>query len=173
LRGGVLAYGYVSGEHITGFEEGRPLFVRSSGSNFNLANFIRANLFAALGALRTGLDILLEKEAVEISEIMGHGGFFKTRNVGQKIMSAVIQAPVTVMDTAGEGGAWGSALLASYMVNGGTYSSLEDFLRKNVFKDNTVITVAPDQTDVEGFKAFMKRYTAGLPIERAAVECLK
>lgn len=170
--GGLLAYGYVSGEHITKFEEGRPLFVRSAGSNFNLANFIRVNLFAALGALRTGLDILFEKESVTINEIMGHGGFFKIKEVGPKIMSTAIQAPVTVLDTAGEGGAWGISLLASYMANGGSLS-LEDFLKEAIFKGNAGTTVAPDKKDVEGFNKFMKRYSAGLAIERAAVESLE
>ncbi|HEX3029357.1 MAG TPA: FGGY-family carbohydrate kinase, partial [Clostridia bacterium] len=115
--GGLLAYGYISGEHITHFEEGRPMFVRSSNSNFNLANFIRANLFTSLGALRTGLNILFEKESVKVDEILGHGGFFKTREVGQRIMAAAVNVPVSVMETAGEGGAWGIALLASYMAN--------------------------------------------------------
>ena len=101
--------GYLSGEHITGFAEGRPLFVRSSQSNFNLANFMRVNLFTSLGALRIGMDILFEKESVQIDEIRGHGGFFKTREVGQKIMAAAANVPISIMETAGEGGAWGIA----------------------------------------------------------------
>ena len=171
--GGLLAYGYISGEHITHFEEGRPMFVRKAGSKFNLANFIRVNLFTALGALKTGLNILLDKESVRVDEITGHGGFFKTREAGQKIMAAAIHVPVTVMDTAGEGGAWGIALLASYLVNRIEGQSLEDFLRQKVFAGNLGITVAPEQKDVEGFNRFMERYSAGLAIERAAVQHLK
>jgi sugar (pentulose or hexulose) kinase len=171
--GGLLAYGYISGEHITHFEEGRPLFVRSSDSNFNLANFMRVNLFTALGALRTGLNILFEKEAVRVDEILGHGGFFKTRGVGQKIMAAAVNGPVSVMETAGEGGAWGIALLAAYMIHRKENESLEDFLKQQVFAGRQGSTVAPDAKDVAGFNQFMKRYTRGLVIERAAVDNLK
>src|SRR5947199_2231080 len=117
--GGLLAYNYVSGEHITHIEEGRPLFVRTPESRFTLANFMRVHLFAALGALKIGLDILFEQEHVKIDQVLGHGGFFKTKEVGQKVMAAAIQVPVCVMESAGEGGAWGIALLASYMLNKG------------------------------------------------------
>ncbi len=171
--GGLLAYGYISGEHITHFEEGRPMFVRSSNSNFNLANFIRANLFTSLGALRTGLNILFEKESVKVDEILGHGGFFKTREVGQKIMAAAVNVPVSVMETAGEGGAWGIALLASYMANRADNEPLEDFLKQKVFAGKQANSVAPVPEDVAGFNEFMKRYTQGLAIERAAVENIK
>lgn len=171
--GGLLAYGYISGEHITHFEEGRPLFVRSTNSTFNLANFMRVNLFTALGALKTGLDILMKKEFVKVDEILGHGGFFKTREAGQKIMAAAVNVPVTVMETAGEGGAWGIALLASYLVNRGKHSSLGDFLNEKVFTGQQTFTVVPDAADVNGFNEFMKRYNKGLAIERAAVEHLE
>ena len=171
--GGLLAYGYISGEHITHFEEGRPMFVRSSDSRFNLANFIRVNLFTALGALKTGLDILLKNEAVKVDEILGHGGFFKTREVGQKIMAAAVNVPVSVMETAGEGGAWGIALLASYMINREETETLEEFLNHKVFAGKEKISVAPDSSDVSGFNEFMKRYTRGLVVERAAVDNLK
>jgi len=171
--GGLLAYGYLSGEHITHFEEGRPLFVRSSDSKFNLANFMRVNLFTCLGALKTGLDILLKDEGVKLDVMLGHGGYFKTKVVGQKIMAAAINAPVTVMETAGEGGAWGMALLASYMINKEDNETLEDFLNNKVFKGMTGTTIQPDPKDVEGFNEFMKRYTKGLPIERAAVDYLR
>ena len=113
--GGLLAYNYVSGEHLLHLEEGRPLFVRLPGSSFTLANFMRANLFSALGALTIGLDILFEVEKVKIDRIFGHGGFFKTKGVGQRIMAAALNVPVSVMETAGEGGAWGMALLAAYL----------------------------------------------------------
>jgi sugar (pentulose or hexulose) kinase len=171
--GGLLSFGYISGEHITHFEEGRPLFVRSSSSNFNLANFIRVNLFTSLGALKTGLDILLEKESVKVDEILGHGGFFKTKGVGQKIMAAAFNVPVSIMETAGEGGAWGIALLAAYMINRAENESLKDFLKEKVFAGKQGDSIAPDPSDVAGFNEFMKRYTKGLAIERAAVDYLK
>jgi sugar (pentulose or hexulose) kinase len=171
--GGLLSYGYISGEHITHFEEGRPLFVRSSNSRFSLANFMRVNLFTALGALRTGLNILFEKEAVKVEQILGHGGFFKTREVGQKIMAAAINVPVSIMETAGEGGAWGIALLASYMINREDHASLEDFLNQKVFAGKQGSSIAPDPKDITGFNEFMERYIQGLPIERAAVKQLQ
>lgn len=171
--GGLLSYGYVSGEHITHFEEGRPLFVRSSSGNFNLANFMRVNLFTSLGALKTGLNILMEKEAVKVEKMLGHGGFFKAREVGLKIMAAAVNAPVSIMETAGEGGAWGIALLASYMVNKEENESLEDFLDNRIFEGQKSQSMDPDPKDVEGFNEFMKRYTQGLAIERAAVDNLK
>ena len=171
--GGLLAYNYFSGEHITGFEEGHPLFVRSPESKFNLANFIRVNLFTALGALKTGLDILLKEEGVKLDSILGHGGLFKTKGVGQKIMAAAINAPVSVMETAGEGGAWGIALLASYMINKKECETFEDYLSKKVFEGRLGTKVDPDVEDVKGFDEFIKRYSLGLPIERAAIENLK
>jgi sugar (pentulose or hexulose) kinase len=171
--GGLLAYNYFSGEHITGFEEGRPLFVRTPESKFNLANFIRVHLFTALGALKTGLDILLKEEGVQVDEILGHGGLFKTKDVGQKIMAAAIDAPVSVMETAGEGGAWGIAVLASYMINKAENETLDDYLTNKVFAGQSGTKIEPDAKDVEGFNEFIKRYTKGLPIERAAVDNLK
>ncbi|RAP77427.1 xylulokinase [Paenibacillus montanisoli] len=170
--GGLLAYGYLSGEHMTHFEEGRPLFVRSAESNFNLANFMRVHLFTALGALSIGMDILLKQEAVKLDEILGHGGFFKTEGVGQKIMAGALNVPVSVMETAGEGGAWGIALLASFMMNRAEQEPLEEYLNRKVFAGKAGVSVQPDPKDAAGFEAFMKRYTKGLAIERAAVEFL-
>ncbi|SEM55255.1 xylulokinase [Paenibacillus sp. OV219] len=168
--GGLLAYGYLSGEHMTHFEEGRPLFVRSSDSNFNLANFMRVHLFTALGALKIGMDILLKQENVKLDEILGHGGLFKTAGVGQRIMAAALNTPVSVMETAGEGGAWGIALLASYMLNKSDDETLEVYLKERAFAGKAGATISPDPKDVAGFEAFMERYTKGLAIERAAVE---
>lgn len=170
--GGLMSYGYLSGEHMTHFEEGRPLFVRSSDSKFNLANFIRVNLYTALGALKIGLDILLEEEGVKLDGMLGHGGLFKTEGVGQRFMAAAVGAPVTVMETAGEGGAWGIGLLASYAVNKKDNETLEDFLNDKVFGAAQGVTLEPDAADVEGFARFMERYIAGLPVERAAVDHL-
>lgn len=171
--GGLLSYGYFSGEHITGFEEGRPMFVRTPESRFNLANFMRAHLFTALGALKIGLDILLKNEGVKVDRILGHGGLFKTKGVGQKILAAAMNAPVSVMETAGEGGAWGMAVLASYMKNKADGETLDDYLNNKVFAGMEALEETPDAKDVEGFDRFIERYKAGLAIERAAVENLK
>jgi sugar (pentulose or hexulose) kinase len=170
--GGLLAYNYFAGEHITHLEEGRPLFVRTPESRFTLANFMRAHLFAALGALKIGLGIF-EQEQVKIDQVLGHGGFFKTPEVGQKIMAAAMNVPVSVMETAGEGGAWGIALLAAYMLHKATDEPLEAYLSHKVFAGEQGITIAPDPADVAGFSAFMERYKKGLSIERAAVETLR
>jgi sugar (pentulose or hexulose) kinase len=171
--GGLLAYNYLSGEHITHLEEGRPLFVRTPESRFNLANFMRVHLFSALGALKIGLDILFEQEQVKIDQVLGHGGFFKTKEVGQRFMAAAMGVPVSVMETAGEGGAWGMALLAAYMRYKAEHESLEAYLANRVFAGQTGTVIAPDPMDVDGFSAFMERYKRGLVIERAAVEGLR
>ena len=168
--GGLLSYCYFSGEHMTGFTEGRPLFVRSPESKFNLANFMRTNLYTCLGAMRVGLDILFKKEGVKVDRLLGHGGLFKTKGVGQQILADAVNAPVSVMETAGEGGAWGIAVLASYLVNKEENETLEDFLDTKVFAGNQGSTLNPDPEGVEGFNMFMERYMKGLPIERAAVD---
>jgi sugar (pentulose or hexulose) kinase len=170
--GGLLSYGYLSGENITGIDQGRPLFVRSPESNFNLANFMRTHLFTAFGALKLGMDILTHNEHVAIDSILAHGGLFKTPIVGQKIVAAALNVPISVMSTAGEGGAWGMALLASYMKNKEQSETLEDFLENKVFKDVEGQEISPDPTDVKGFEVFMERYQGGLAIEQAAVDHL-
>jgi sugar (pentulose or hexulose) kinase len=171
--GGLLAYNYLSGEHITHLEEGRPLFVRSPESRFTLSNFMRVHLFSALGALKLGLDILFEQEQVTIDQILGHGGFFKTKEVGQKIMAGAVGVPVSVMETAGEGGAWGIALLASYMLHKAENEPLESYLSTRVFAGQDGTTIAPDPKDIAGFAAFMERYKKALVVERAAVDALR
>jgi len=171
--GGLLSYNYFSGEHITHLEEGRPLFVRTPESRFTLSNFMRVHLFSALGALKIGLDILFEQEHVKIDQVLGHGGFFKTQEVAQKIMAAAMNVPVSVMETAGEGGAWGIALLAAYMLYKATNEPLETYLSNKVFAGEHGTTIAPDPADVDGFTAFMERYKKGLIIERAAVDALR
>jgi sugar (pentulose or hexulose) kinase len=168
--GGLLSYGYYSGENITGLEQGRPLFVRTPESHFNLANFMRTHLFTAFGALKIGMDILTKNENVNIDSILAHGGLFKTPVVGQKIMAAAMNVPVSVMATAGEGGAWGMSILASYMMNKDQKESLEDFLDKKVFKEIDSQEIYPDRFDVKGFEVFIERYKKGLVIEQAAVE---
>jgi len=171
--GGLLTYNYFSGEPITHFEDGCPLFVRTPENRFSLANFMRAHLFSALGTLKIGLNILFEQEQVRIDQILGHGGFFKTKDVGQKIMAAAMNVPVTVMETAGEGGAWGIALLAAYMLHRQENQSLEAYLSDNVFTRENGTTIIPDPEDIAGFAAFMERYKKGLVIERAAVDALR
>ena len=170
--GGLLAYNYFSGEHITGFEEGRPLFVRTPDSKFNLANFMRVNLYTALGALKVGMDILFKEEKVTLDEIMGHGGLFKTEGVGQRIMAAAANTPVAVMKTAGEGGAWGIAILANYMAQKAADETLSDYLNNKVFAGEESSRMEPNAEDVAGFEAFIERYKAGFAIERAAVDSL-
>lgn len=169
--GGLLSYGYLSGENITGVPEGRPLVVRSPKSNFNLANFMRAHLFTALGAIKVGMD-LLKEENVAIDSVLGHGGLFKTKGVGQSILAAAINTPVSVMETAGEGGPWGMALLASYMINKKEGESLEAYLNGKVFAGNTGTSMDPDPKDVEGYEIFIERYKKGIPIELSALENL-
>ncbi len=169
--GGLLSFGYISGEHITGFSEGRPLFVRSPNSNLTLGNFFRAHLFTSLCALRTGLNVLLEEEGVQVDEIRGHGGFFKTPEVAQRVMAAATGIPVSILETAGEGGAWGIALLAAFVTRGDTSQSLPEFL-KPIFGGSVGEAIQPDAADVSGFNAFFNRYHRGLAIERAAVDSL-
>jgi sugar (pentulose or hexulose) kinase len=169
--GGLLSIGYLSGEHITGFTEGRPLFVRKPDSNFSLENFLKVHLYSSICALKTGMDILFDRENVKVDEIRGHGGFFKTPGVGQRIMAAALNTPVSQLATAGEGGAWGIALLASFRVGKKEGELLPDFLNK-VFADSMGEAMKPDPEDVKGFKTYFDSYHRGLAVERAAVESL-
>ena len=170
--GGLLSYNYYSGEHITGFDKGRPLFTRLPDSRFTAANFMRSLLFSALASLNIGMEILTGQEKVRLDGLLGHGGLFKTRGAGQKLLAAALHTPVSVMESAGEGGAWGIALLAAYQRCGGGMP-FDEFLAKKVFAGNTGQKIEPDPKDVKGFREYMKRYIAGLAIERAAVENLE
>ncbi len=171
--GGLISYNYISGEPVTGMEEGRPLFVRSANDRFNLANFMRAHLYASVGVLKIGNDILFKKENVKVDRITGHGGLFKTKGVGQRILAAAIDSPISVMETAGEGGPWGMALLGAFLVNNPKNLSLADFLDEVVFAGNTGVEIAPTPEDVEGFNKYIENYKACLGIEQAAVTCKK
>ena len=171
--GGLLSYNYISNEHVTNVDHGRPLFVRKADSNFNLANFMRCHLYSAFGALKVGCDIMLKEEGVKLDRITGHGGLFKTERVGQRYLAAAINAPVTVMKTAGEGGAWGMAILANYMIEKRKEETLEAYLEERVFKGQEGVTLAPDPADVAGFEEFTSRYISGLPIVREAVHSMK
>ncbi len=167
--GGVLTYNYISGEPVTGMQDGRPLVVRSANDKFNLANFIRSNLYATVAVLKLGNDILFKEEKVKVDRITGHGGLFKTKGVGQRVLAAALNSPISVMETAGEGGAWGIALLAGYLINN-KGKNLADYLEEVVFAGNTGVEIAPTKEDVEGFNRYMEYYKEGLAIEKAAVE---
>jgi sugar (pentulose or hexulose) kinase len=170
--GGLLAINYVSGEHMTGFSEGRPLFARNQHSKFTLPNFIRAAYYASLCALRSGMNILTEQEGVSIDEIRGHGGFFKGGETGQRMMAAALNVPVSIPKTAGEGGAWGMAVLAAYLLRPDRNERLPDFLDARIAA-SIGQPIPPNAQDVQGFAAFFARHTKGLEIERAAVETLR
>ena len=171
--GGLMSYNFFAGEPVVGFDEGRPLFVRMPDSKFNLANFMRANLYASLEVLKVGMDILLKEEKVAVDEILGHGGLFKTKGVGQSILAAALDTPVSVMETAGEGGAWGIALLASYMNNKAEDEALDDYLDAKVFAGQKGTKMDPDPKDVEGYNTFIERFKKTLPIMKAATETMK
>jgi len=170
--GGLLSYNYTSGEPVTGFEKGAPLFVRTSEDKFTLGNVMRTHLYSALASLNIGLELLFNKEDVKVDKMYGHGGYFKTPGVGQAFASAAINAPVSVMETAGEGGAWGIAILAAYMVDKKDNQTLQEYLNEKIFAGQKEISMQADKKDVEGFGEFMKKYRKGLVIEATAVETL-
>ena len=171
--GGLISYNYISGEPVTGFTDGRPLFVRSATDSFTLANFMRSILYASVGVLKIGNDVLLKEEKVKVDRITGHGGLFKVPGVGQRVLAAALDSPISVMETAGEGGAWGIAILASYLVNNPAGMPLPDFLDKMVFAGNSGTEIAPTPEDVAGFETWLDNYKACLAVERAAVKAKK
>ena len=171
--GGLISYNYISGEPVTGLADGRPLFVRSANDKFNLANFMRTHLYASVGVLKIGNDILFNEEKIKVDRITGHGGLFKTKGVGQRILAAAINSPISVMETAGEGGAWGIALLGSYLVNNEKKQSLADFLEEKVFAGDAGIEISPTAEDVAGFNTYIENYKSGLPVEEAATQFKK
>lgn len=168
--GGILNFNLFSGEPVSGLEDGLPIFARTRNCNFNLANFFRAQIFSTMATLKIGMEIL-EKENVQIDCIMGHGGLFKTPVVGQKLMAGALNSPVAVMQTAGEGGAWGIAVLAKYAADN-TELSLEDYLDALVFNNCEKSVIYPDAKDTEGFEEYMKLYKSGLAVEKAAIQSL-
>ena len=172
--GGVISYNFISGEPVAGLTDGgRPLVMRSPNDRFNLANFMRANLYATIAVLKLGNDVLFKEENVKVDRITGHGGLFKTPGVGQKVLAAALNSPISVMETAGEGGAWGIALLAAYLVNNPDKLNLADYLEKVVFAGNTGIEIAPEPADVEGFNRYIETYKACIPVDQAAVDYKK
>ncbi|MBR0354041.1 MAG: FGGY-family carbohydrate kinase [Oscillospiraceae bacterium] len=170
--GGLLSFNYFSGEGVTGFDEGRPFFARRPDAKLTLANFMRTHLLSALATLKIGLDILTQTEQVAIDKLYGHGGFFKTPGVGQRLLSAAVGAPVSVMETAGEGGPYGMALLCAYMLWKDEGESLADYLDNKVFADAKASTLMADARDIEGFDSFLARYRAALPMEEKAIEVI-
>lgn len=168
--GGLIAFNYFSGEPVTGLAEGRPMFVRSANDKFNLANFMRSHLYASVGVLKIGNDVLFNDEKVKVDRITGHGGLFKTKGIGQRVLAAALNSPISVMETAGEGGAWGIALLGSYLVHNEAKQTLADFLEDHVFSGNAGVEIAPVPEDVAGFNSYIEAYKAALPIEEAAVK---
>ena len=174
--GGLAGFNYFSGEPVTGFEAGRPVFIRDVNADFSLANFMRLHLFSAVSTLKVGLDILIKEEGVKIDKLYGHGGFFKTKEVGQRIMSSAVGGPITVMETAGEGGAWGMAVLALYLMDkekGAQDETLTEFLNTKIFAGEKGETLTAPHVEVVGFDKFMENFRKTMPVERAAIDAFK
>lgn len=168
--GGIINFNTVSGEPVVGLSEGRPMIVRTPDANVTLANFVRSCLYGALASLKAGCDILFKEEGVQVDTLYGHGGFFKTPGVGQRVLSAAMNAPVSVMENAGEGGPWGMAILASYMIYKKDGESLSDYLNSRVFASVNTSTVQPDEAMVKGFDKYMESYKALVEVEKRASE---
>ena len=170
--GGLLSYNYFSGEGVTDLDEGRPVFARKQNASFTLANFMRTHLLSALATLKIGLDILTETEQVPIEKLYGHGGYFKTPGVGQRMLSAAVGAPVSVMETAGEGGPYGMALLGAYLLWKEDGETLEDYLDRKVFRNAKSSTLLASKEEIAGFDRFLRTYREAFSIERTATEVL-
>lgn len=170
--GGLINVGYLSGEPVTGLEEGRPMMVRMPGTALSFANLARSLVYGAIVTLKIGMDILAD-EHVRMDALLGHGGFFKTPGTAQQLLAGALNVPVSVMATAGEGGPWGMALLAAYRVRREAGETLEAYLKDKVFAGASGITLDPDPADHEGFEAYTRRFTQALEAERAAVSHLK
>lgn len=170
--GGLLSCNYLSGEHLTEFSQGRPLFARSPQSDFSLANFMRTQIYGLFATLRIGMDILIDREGISLSSLTGHGGVFKTKAVAQKFLAAALDSPVTVMENAGEGGPWGVAILAAFMLQKSDGENLAQYLEKHVFDKSKKSTISPSPEDVEGFNKYLNNYKNLLQVEKAAVDHL-
>ncbi|MGA8943788.1 MAG: FGGY-family carbohydrate kinase [Thermoactinomyces sp.] len=170
--GGLINYSYISGENITRMPAGRPLFVRDSNCSFTLANFVLTQLYAAFAPLKIGMDILKNEEQIKTDVLIAQGGLFKTPGIAQQVLANALNTPITVMSTAGEGGAWGMAVLAIFAKNRNSEQSLEDFLAQEVFTHPESVTLSPEPEGVSGYEAFMERYQKGLPIESMAIKCI-
>ena len=163
--GGLVNYSCLSGENITRVEEGRPLFLRTPHSRMNLANFMLAQLYAAFAPLKIGMDILVKEEGVEMDSMVAQGGLFKTQGVAQQVLADTLSIPITIMETAGDGGPWGMAVLAVFARWAEKGESLADFLDKQVFGEVKSSTLSPKADGVRGCQQFIDRYQAGLSVE--------
>lgn len=171
--GGLVSFNYFSGEGVTDLDEGRPLLIRKPDARFTLANMMKVNIMSSMSTLKIGLDILTKEEGITVGKIYGHGGFFKTPVIGQKMLSAAVNAPVTCMESSGEGGAYGMALLGSYYLEKEDGETLPDYLDKKVFADVKTTTVMADKEDIDGFNAFIKQYVAALEVEKEAIKSVR
>lgn len=167
--GGLLTYNYYSGEHVTGLNEGRPLLIRTPQSKFNVQNLMRTLVYSCIATLKIGMDILLKQENVKLDKIMAHGGLFKSPITGQRFLSAALEVPVALMESAGEGGAWGIALLAAYQARENKNEELADYLNSRVFANLSGTCLSPTKDDIDGFSVFMEKFKAGLAAEKCAV----
>ena len=167
---GIISFNYFAGEPLTATETGRPMVVRLPESKMSIANFMRSQLYGAIATLKLGMDMLAREEQVESDVLLGHGGFFKTPGVGQQILADALNVPISTMETAGEGGPWGMALLAAYMLRKQTGEDMETYLQTRVFSDARSSTAQPDPKGVEGFASYIRRYEACLAAEKAAAQ---
>jgi sugar (pentulose or hexulose) kinase len=170
---GLVSYNYFSGEHVTGFTEGRPMLIRTPEARFNVSTLMRSLIYTCMGTLKIGMDILLGEEKVELDKLLAHGGLFKAPVVGQRFLASALNVPVAVMESAGEGGAWGIALLAAYTARENRAQSLADFLDEQVFSRFASSVMQPDKADSEGFAKYMESFRAGLAAQKAAVEAIR
>lgn len=166
---GIVSYNYHSGEHVTGFTEGKPLVMRSPSSKLNTANLMRSLIYSCMSTLKIGMDILIGEEKIALDKIYAHGGLFKSPVTGQRFLASALGVPVALMESAGEGGAWGIALLASYLARKNDGEALEEYLEKRVFDGKTGSCMAPDEKDMAGYAAYIEKYKAGLEVEKTAV----
>jgi len=168
--GGMVSYNYFAGEHLTGTEVGRPMLLRLPESRLTVANLMRAQLYGAIATLHYGMEILVREEHVHSDKLLGHGGYFKTAGVGQQILADALNQPITALETAGEGGPWGMALLAAFMARKADGESMEDYLMDKVFSKAKSSVIMPSEAGVAGFKTYMQRWKAALPAEIAAAK---
>ena len=167
--GGIISCNYHSGEHVTGFTEGRPFVLRSPSSALTLPNFMRSLIYSCMSTLKIGMDILINKEKIRLDKIYAHGGLFKSPITGQRFLAAALGVPVALMESAGEGGAWGIAILASYLANKADGEALETYLEKRVFEGKTGKCMPPDENDMKGFETYIEQYRKGLAVEEKAI----
>ncbi len=170
--GGLVSYNYFSGEHVTGFTEGRPMLIRTPESQFDVTTLMRSLIYTCMATLKIGMDILLGEEKVKLDKLLAHGGLFKAPVVGQRFLASALGVPVAVMESAGEGGAWGIALLAAFTARENKSQGLAEFLDEQVFSKFASTVMPPDKSDAQGFAKYMEGFRAGLAAQKAAVEAI-